>query len=168
MTAAFVSQLVLLAYHQITTWFDFFPFNGARAYSRKEKIAEAGTNAVLMSLGPIGYGFRIKGLMTFGVVYYFVLFAIELLIWWVPYFSVPSGLWRSVYNRLLSFATSNFEPGDTLAHWTASYQRLHRNTLTLLPAREDRPVPNLEHTILHAWTVVTAVLTYWAYRSGFH
>lgn len=164
MTPIVVCQLGLLAYHQITTWFDFFPFNGARNYSRKEKLAEAGSNAVLMSLAPIGFGFHLKGLMTFGVVYYFVLFAVELIIWWVPYFTEPSGRWRIVYNRLLAGATSNFQPGDTLDHWKVIYHRLHRGTIGFLPARGDRPVPNLEHTILHAWTLVTAIVTLVGYR----
>src|SRR5437879_1996172 len=137
MIAAVVSQILLVAYHQITTWFDFYPFNGVRGYSRKEKIAEAGSNAVLMSLAPIGFAFRIKALMTFGVVYYFVLFAVELIIWWLPYFTVPSGRWRTVYNRLLSLATSNFESGDTLDHWKVIYKRLHRSTITLLPPHGD-------------------------------
>jgi hypothetical protein len=157
-------QLALLAYHQVTTWFDLYPFNGARNYSRKEKLAEACSNAVLMSLAPIGFGFRIKTLMGFGVVYYFVLFAAELIVWWIPYFTVPSGRWRRVYNRLLAVATSNFEKGDTLASWTVIYRRLHRGTITLLPEYGDRPVPNLEHTILHAWTLVTALITVVAYR----
>jgi hypothetical protein len=160
-----IIQVLLLAYHQITTWFDFYPFNGVRGYTRKEKLAEAGSNAVLMSLAPIGFAFQIKALMNYGVVYYFVLFAIELIIWWVPYFTVPSGRWRLIYNRLLSFATSNFEPGDTLGHWTAVYQRLHRGTITLLPPRGDRPVPNLEHMILHLWTLLTAVVTCVAYHA---
>jgi hypothetical protein len=163
MTPVVLSQLGLLVYHQATTNFDFYPFNGARNYSRNEKLAEAGSNAVLMSLAPIGFGFHIKSLMVFGVVYYFVLFAIELIIWWVPYFTVPSGSWRAIYNRLLSCSTSNFEKGDTLDHWVAVYNRVHRGTITLLPARGSRPVPNLEHTILHAWTLVTAVVTALAY-----
>jgi hypothetical protein len=166
MSLVVASQVLLVSYHQITTWCDFHPFNGVRGYSRQEKLAEAGSNAVLMSLAPIGFIFHIKGLMTFGVVYYFVLFAIELLIWWVPYFTVPSGRWRSVYNRLLSVATSHFSKGDTLDHWTAIYQRLHRGTITFLPMRDDRPVPNLEHTILHAWTLFTAIVTLLAYLAG--
>jgi hypothetical protein len=60
----------LLAYHQFTTLFDFFPFNGSRNYSWKEKLAEAGGNGILMILPPIGFGFNIHGLMIFGVVYY--------------------------------------------------------------------------------------------------
>jgi hypothetical protein len=165
MTATVAIQLTLLAYHQVTTWFDFYPFNGARNYSKKEKLAEACSNAVLMSLAPIGFAFRIRTLMGVGVVYYFVLFAAELIIWWIPYFTVPSGRWRAVYNHLLSMATSNFEKGDTLTCWITIYQRLHRGTITLLPVRADRPVPNLEHTILHAWTLVTAIVTVVAWRA---
>lgn len=159
MLFAIICQLVLLAYHQVTTLFDFFPFNGARNYTKKEKLAEGGSNLILMSLAPIGLGFHIRGLMTFGVVYYFILFAIELIIWWIPYLTVPAGKWREIYNRLLSFATSDFEKGDTLTHWYDAYRRLHSKTITFLPVRAGRPVPNLEHTILHAWTLITALVT---------
>jgi hypothetical protein len=55
MTSIVAIQLILLVYHQITTWFDFYPFDGVRNYSRKEKIAEACSNALLMSLAPIGF-----------------------------------------------------------------------------------------------------------------
>jgi hypothetical protein len=50
-----------------------------------------------------------------------------------------------------------------LNHWVAIYNRLHRGTITFLPARDNRPVPNLEHTILHAWTLVAALATALAY-----
>jgi len=163
---AIICQLALLAYHQVTTFFDFFPFNGARNYSFKEKLAEGGSNFVLMILAPIGFGFHIHGLMTYGVVYYFILFAIELVIWWIPYFTVPSGRWRSIYNLLLSFATSNFEKGDTLTKWCKIHRRLHSGTITFLVVRGNRPVPNLEHTILHAWTFITAVVTAVAWRAA--
>lgn len=166
MTTAILCQLVLLSYHQLTTLVDFHPFNGARNYSPKQKLAEAGYNAILMSLAPVGFYFHIRSLMIFGVIYYFILFSIELIIWWVPYFTVPSGNWRAVYNRMLSFSTSNFEKGDTLEHWVAIYNQVHRGTITLMPARDNRPVPNLEHTILHAWTLVTAVVTAHSFFGG--
>jgi hypothetical protein len=152
-------QIGLLVYHQITTLFDFYPFNGARRYAWKEKLAEAGSNFVLMSLAPIGFGFQIRGLMIFGVVYYFFLFAVEIIIWWIPYLTVPSGHWRRIYNLLLAVSTSSFKKGDTLDHWYEIYNRLHRGTITILPARGNRPVPNLEHMILHAWTLITAIVT---------
>jgi len=164
MIAAVVTQLLLLVYHQVTTWMDLHPFNGARNYSRREKLAETGVNAVLMSLAPVGFAFHLRGLMVFGVTYYFVLFAAELIIWWVPYFTVPNGRWRVVYNQLLALATSNFAAGDTLNQWEEIYHRLHAGTITLLPVRDNRPVPNLEHMILHGWTLVTAVITLIGYR----
>jgi hypothetical protein len=157
--AVLVCQLGLLAYHQLTTHLDLFPFNGAKHYSRGEKLAEAGVNFVLMSLPPIGIVFEIHALIVFGVVYYFVLFGIEIWIWWIPYFTVPAGRWRAVYNRVLAVATSNFEPGDTLGHWRNIYDRIHRGTVTFLPDRPGRIVPNLEHTLLHILTLMTAVVT---------
>jgi len=163
---AIICQVVLLAYHQLTTYVDFFPFNGACNYSLNEKLAEGGSNFVLMILAPIGFVFHIRGLMTYGVVYYFFLFAVELIIWWVPYFTVPAGHWRGIYNRLLSLATSNFEKGDTLAHWCDIHSRLHSGTIAFLPGRAGRPVPNLEHTILHVWTLITAVITAAAWRAA--
>jgi hypothetical protein len=151
--------LVLLAYHQITTIFDFYLFNGARHHTRKEKLAEAGVNFVLMALPPIGFSFRIKALMGFGLVYYFVLFAIELIIWWVPCLRVPAGRWRIIYNRVLGALTFT-DPGvDASAQWLEVYNRLHRETITILPDRGNRPAPNLEHVILQGWTLITAVVT---------
>ena len=163
MKAAIYCQIILFAYHQLTTLVDFFPFNGARYYTRQEKLAEAGSNAVLMSLGPIGFGLHLRWLMTFGVIYYFVLFAVEIIIWWIPYFTIPRGAWRHFYNRALAVSTSNFDKGDTLDHWRAVHDRLHAGTTTFLPRRPGRVVPNLEHSILHAWTFVTAIVTAVAY-----
>jgi hypothetical protein len=152
-------QLALLLYHQITTWFDFFPFNGSRHYGRNEKLLECGVNGVLMLLPPLGFGFQISWLMHFGVVYYFVLFSIELLLWWVPYLMALTGSWRTIYNSLLLLATLDFGPGDRVDRWHRTYHRLHRGTITLLPTRGNRPVPNLEHMILQAWTLITALVT---------
>jgi hypothetical protein len=133
--AAVALQLLLLAYHQITTQVDFFPFNEARFYKRWEKVLECAVNGILMSLAPIGFVFGIRALMWFGVVYYFLLFAEELRVWWVPYIFGPRPRWRAIYDRL------------------------HSRTIMVLPARGHHPVPNLEHTILHALTLITALTT---------
>ena len=156
---AIVCQLVLLLYHQITTWFDFYPFNGSRHYRRAEKLMECGVNGFLMLLPPLGFGFDILWLMRIGAVYYFLLFVVELLLWWVPYLKASTGGWRWIYQHLLLLATLDFEPGDRVARWENAYERLHRGTITPLPARGNRPVPNLEHMILQAWTLLTALVT---------
>jgi hypothetical protein len=152
-------QVLLLAYHQVTTLIDLHPFNGVRHHVGSERFIEASVNAVLMILPPVGFGFRIHGLMLFGVIYYFVLLFFEIVIWWIPYFMDPSPAWRPLYNRALSLATSNFQRGDVLASWAAIHRRLHGSTLTPLRPRRGPIIPNLEHIILHAWTVVTAILT---------
>jgi hypothetical protein len=164
--AAIFCQITLLLYHQVATRFDLYPFNGARNFEPKQRLIEAGINGLLMSLGPIGFGFRIRGLMLFGLVYYFLLFAIELIIWWVPYLTAPKGRGRSIYNWLLAGATSNFEKGDTLTHWRTIHARLYRGTLSVLPDRGTGIVPNLEHLILHCWTLITALVTTAAWRLG--
>lgn len=132
---ALAFQILLLAYHQITTQVDFFPFNGARFLKAREKALECTVNGTLMSLAPVGFAFGIRGLMWFGVFYYFLLFAEELRVWWVPYFFRPTKSWQ------------------------ATYDRLHSQTIKVLPARGNNPVPNLEHTILHALTLITALTT---------
>jgi hypothetical protein len=103
--------------------------------------------------------------MLYGVIYYFVLLAFEIIIWWIPYFVLPTGRWRHAYNVALSVATSDFEPGDALNHWLATHERIHRGTLCILPRRSGHIIPNLEHILLHSWTLVTALATLSAYHS---
>jgi len=138
---AITLQIILVLYHQATTLFDFFPFNGARFYSRRDKIAEAAVNLVLMSLPPIGFILRAPLLMKFGLVYYFILFGVECATWWAPYIFGPSPKWLELYNRI------------------------HRQTITILPRPANQPAPNLEHLILMALTLLTAITTLLAFRS---
>jgi|HubBroStandDraft_4_1064222.scaffolds.fasta_scaffold426276_1 hypothetical protein len=166
MFLALVCQIALLAFHQITTFVDFLPFNGARFYSVRERLVEMSVNAILMTLAPIGYVFQIQGLIIYGVIYYFVLFTVEVAVWWIPYFTVPHGKWRNAYNAVLSVATSDFKKGDALERWLTVYQRIHANTVIVLPIKNGRIVPNLEHLLLHGWTLVTAIATLAAYRAG--
>src|SRR5260370_20235931 len=117
---AITLQIILVLYHQATTLFDFFPFNGARFYSRREKLAEAAVNLVLMSVPPIGFILRVPLLMKFGLVYYFTLFGVECATWSAPSFFGPSPKWLGLYNRI------------------------HRQTITILPRRSNQPAPNLD------------------------
>ena len=160
-----IAQMLLLLYHQVTTWFDFFPFNGVRFYGHRERMIEVIVNGVLMSLAPIGFALHIHGLMIFGVIYYFLLFSAEIIIWWVPYLVMPSGNVRAAYNKLLAFVTSNFESKDVLADWAGIYQRIHSKTVTVLSQRPGRIVPNVEHMVLHGWTLLTAIATVASYSS---
>ena len=166
MLLALACQVILLLYHQLTTLVDLHRFNGARFANRRERYTEAGVNLVLMGLAPIGYALHNHGLMLYGAIYYVALLAIEIVIWWIPYFTTPAGAWRRVYNVALAFATSSFESGDTLDRWLALHERIHGSTLFVLPRRRGRIVPNLEHMLLHGWTLVTALATLDAYFSA--
>jgi hypothetical protein len=135
MAILLLAQLALLAYHQATTLLDFFPFNGVRYTKRSERLAEAAVNLVLMALPPIGFGFAIRPLMMFGCAYYFILLAIECATWWAPYLLGASQEWLDVYGRV------------------------HAGTLCILPRSGRKPAPNLEHLILMAMTLATALLT---------
>lgn len=139
--AAICLQAALLLYHQATTWFDFFPFNGVRFYSRGETVGEAGVNLVLMGLPLAGSLLASPALLKFGVVYYFVLFAVECATWWGPYFLGASPKARETYDRI------------------------HARTIMVLPRRGANPVPNLEHLILMVLTLATAVVTLLVFRA---
>lgn len=141
-TLALCFQATLLLYHQATTWLDLFPFNGVRFYSRGETIAEAGGNLVLMGLPLVGRLLDSPALLKYGVVYYFVLFAIECATWWGPYFLGASP-----------------KAAET-------YARIHAQTITVVPRRGANPAPNLEHLILMGLTLATAVTTFLAFRAA--
>jgi len=106
-----------------------------RFYQWWEKALECTVNGILMSLAPVGFIFGVRGLMWYGVVYYFVLFVEELRVWWVPYLFGASKAWQ------------------------AAYDRLHSRTIKVLPARGQNPIPNLEHLILNGLTLATAITT---------
>ncbi len=138
---AITLQIILLLYHQVTTLCDFFPFNGVRFSKRRETLLEARFNLVMMSLPVVGFILRVTLLMKFGVIYYFVLFALECATWWAPYFWGASPKWLEIYGRI------------------------HRQTITVVPRRGNNPAPNLEHLILMALTLAAAFSTLAAYRA---
>jgi hypothetical protein len=135
MFVTILTQLVLLVYHQAATLCDFFPFNGVRFTKPKERRIEALVNFVLMVLPPIGFWFRLEALMSFGLVYYFILFAVEGATWWAPYALGPSQKWLDIYTRV------------------------HSKTITVVPRRGFNPAPNIEHLNLMVLTLAAACMT---------
>jgi len=137
---AITFQLVLLLYHQLTTGIDLYPFNGVRSTKLAERRTEQAVNGVLMGLPVIGFVFRIDGLIYYAVAYYFILLAVEVATWWMPYLFGASDRWLEVYLRV------------------------HSSTLGILPGRDQRTAPNLEHLILMALTATTACFTLARFR----
>jgi len=141
LATAIALQAVLLAYHQVTTLFDFYPFNGIRGSSRRERMLEAATNFVFMAFPLVAFVLRRPGLMLGGVYTYCFILLGECATWWIPYFFGPSPKWLEIYSRVQG------------------------TTIMVLPRRGTNPVPNLEHLILMALTLATAAVTYLAYKS---
>jgi hypothetical protein len=132
-------QALLLLFHQATTLFDLYPFNNVRTYTLKERLLECGVNGALMALPLVGSLFRVEWMTNVALLIYPVLLLGEYLAWWRHYFFGPTEAWKKTYNRLF------------------------KNTIIVLPPIKNHPVPNLEHTILHSLTGLTAIITYIAY-----
>lgn len=139
LATALFFQACLLLFQQATTLFDFYPFNNVRNYTVGERLLECSVNGALMAVPVAGFAFHIGWMQAAALVIYPVLLAGEYLRWWRPYFFGPTGAWQEAYDRFF------------------------RQTVTVLPPIKNHPVPNLEHTILHAVTLLTAIVTYIAY-----
>lgn len=135
------SQLVLLIFHQFTTLVDLYPFNNVRNHTIQERLTECIVNAIIMAVPPVGYIFNVKWMITASIFIYPVLLVGEFLNWWRHYFFKPTKEWSKTYNRIF------------------------KETIIVLPPIKNNPIPNLEHTILHSLTFVTAVVTYIHYFS---
>jgi len=139
---AITLQIISLLYHQITTLFDFFPFNGVRFYSRREKLADAISGLIVMAIAPIGFIFHVPFLMELGLVCYCIGIGGWVATWLIPYFFGPSAKWLEIYSKV------------------------HRQTITVLPRRGSNPVANLEHLILLILALLTTAATWIAYHSS--
>lgn len=137
-TAAFILNVVHLVYHQVTTNFDFFPFNNIRHYKTSERIAEAGLNALTMGFPVLALALRSQKMIGVSCWVLGFLAVGEFLSWW-PYYFWGTPRW--------------------MRKWQEVYDRTHKHTLKFLPPIKDHPIPNLEHCILHVMTLATLAVT---------
>lgn len=134
-TIAFILTILHVSYHQVTTNFDFYPFNNIRNYTLKQRIAEASVNLITMGFPVVAL--LINNHKIVGIACFFLGFTLcgEFLSWWKGYLFGASEKWKAIYKVI------------------------HKETITFLPPIKDNPVPNLEHCILHFLTVVTFIST---------
>jgi hypothetical protein len=136
---AAATTLLLLVYHQITTWFPLFPWNDIDNLSRKDILLEAGTNGILMGLGIACMIHANTGFYHYyPLIYYPFLLSGEFFQWWFPFFSVR-----------FSKSSINFD-----------YERRYARTVKFIRARAGVRVPDANHTVLHILTLATTVLVY--------
>ncbi len=141
MTTAIVLQVVVLVYHQVTTLFDLYPFNGIRGSSPRERLTEAGVNFAFMAFPLVAFILRWPGMMQGGLYTYFFVALGWCATWPIPYFFGPSPKWLEIYSRIQA------------------------KTIMVLPRRGTNPTPNLEHLILIVLLLAAAFASYRAYES---
>src|SRR5947199_9860822 len=115
-TFALIMNILHLSYHQVTTNFDFYPFNNIRTYTAGQRIAEASVNFVTM-------GFPLAAIILndhkiIGIACFFLGFTLcgEFLSWWKGYFFGASEKWKGIYATI------------------------HKSTITFLPPIKDNPI----------------------------
>jgi hypothetical protein len=131
--------LLLLIYHQITTWFPLFPWNDIDNLSRKDILLEAGTNGLLMGTGFVCLLHANTGFYHYyPLIYYPFLLSGEFFQWWLPFLSG-------------SFSKSkvNFD-----------YEKRYSRTTKFIPQKSGTRTPDANHTVLHLLTLATTVLVY--------
>lgn len=122
-TVAIIFQVTLLLFHQVTTLFDFYPFNNVRPYTFKERLTECCVNGIIMAFPAAGFCLQVDWISTASLDIYPVLLLGEYRNWWRHYFFGPTDGWQQTYNRLF------------------------RHTIIVLPPIKDHPVPNFEQTL---------------------
>jgi len=132
-------SLLLLAYHQVTTTVQLFPWNNVKQYSRKELLAEAGTNGLLMGCGALCLLMGNTGFFHYyPLIYYPFLLCGEFFQWWLPYFS-----------KRFAKSSINFD-----------YERLFGHTTKIIPHKPGERTPDANHTVLHLITAIMVTLVY--------
>lgn len=138
-SVAVVFTLLLLIYHQVTTVVPLFPWNDVEKYSKKELLAEAGTNGLLMGLGALSIIVGNTGFFHYyPLIYYPFLFCGECIQWWIPYF------FSSFANSKINFP----------------YETLFARTTKLIPHKPGKRTPDANHIVLHFITIVTIIIVY--------
>lgn len=148
MAVVLAIQIVTLFYHQVTTLFDLYPFNGIRYYTVKERRKEALINGITMLI-PIFLTLTDKPIFIgIGAVIWMLVVLGAFLNWWLPY---TTGL--SVYKM----------PNNET--WPQVHERIFAKTIIILPRIKNNPTPNVEHMILHTFILASTIST-WVY--AFH
>ncbi|MEZ0073779.1 hypothetical protein [Planotetraspora sp. GP83] len=149
----FLTALVLLiladTYFVFTTLIDIFPFNNVREAKRSEKITEVAVNAPVMLLPAvllvIAGAVQTEAFAYAGAGLELLILLGGLALWWLPYLAGVTVPWATA---------------GTGESWAGLHARTYAKTIIVLPARGERPRPNLEHMILHSLILTAATCTF--------
>lgn len=132
---------MLFLYYEVTTLISFYPFNHPKAFTLKERLTESLFNGFWMALPPLGYLLKWDHLINASPWIYGGLLIGEFLAWWHPYLWGPTDKWKQVYDRVF------------------------KDTHHFLPPRNNHPIPNTEHVVLHGLTLIVFCITLVYYLS---
>jgi hypothetical protein len=128
-------NILHLAYHQITTQIDFYPFNNIRHYTLKERLLEVSINGLFMIFPVVALLLDNSVMIQISCWILGSIIIGEFLSWWRHYFFGPTQSWQETYDRIF------------------------KDTIKVLPPIKDNPIPNLEHCILHSITILSFLTT---------
>jgi len=125
---ALVLQVFSVVYHQITTNFDLFPLNNVRHFTPKERLKEAVSSGLVMTIPPIlliaAVALHINGLAYASACTSFFLFIGASLTWWPPYLVGKAFKWAAM--------------GED---WNELHSRTFEQTIIILPKYKRTPAP---------------------------
>lgn len=144
---ALVLPGLTLVYFVVTTSVDLFPFNNVRDASRTERRSEVATNGPVMAvpiiLVALAAALPLPLLAYVGGTLELLVAAGGISLWWLPYLAGVTVPWATM---------------GTEQSWSALHARTYARTVIVLPARGDRPRPNLEHMVLHSLLIASGVM----------
>ncbi len=132
---ALTLNIIHLVYHQLTTNFNFFPFNNVRSYTLRQRLKEASIHGGLMTFCIISLIWDNKLVVGIATLYLFILLVGEYFSWWKHYFFGSTKKWMELYDNIF------------------------KDTIIVLPKIKNNPTPNLEHCILHLISFLTFIAT---------
>jgi hypothetical protein len=122
----------MLAYFVLTNHVDLYPWNNLRESQWTSTLA----GVVPFGIYAAAFTMRLRWLMLVGMVHAYVWLGLQIRQWWVPYLLGPTPL-----------------HGSFDWYFGGGY----RETLKLLPPLGERPVPDLQHMVLQALSLLVVV-----------
>lgn len=126
------SIVVMLAYFVVINHVDLYPWNNLTS----PQISSTLTGVLPFGVYAVAFALRVRWLMVVGAVHSYVWLMLQIRQWWIPYLLGPTALHRDL--------------GWYVAH---GYDR----TSKVLPGIDDRPIPDAQHLVLQALSLVVAV-----------
>lgn len=126
--------VLMLVYFVVDNHVDLYPWNNLVTSQLPSTLA----GVVPFTAYAAAFALRIRWLMAIGMVHSYVWLALQIRQWWIPYLFGPTELHR------------DFE-------WYVAngYDR----TLQVLPSIAERPVPDAQHLVLQALSLVVVITT---------